>query len=73
MAVLLGAGIVWVGYEMYVDITGYENNDSDLVLNVLIMMAYDLLGKWGAPSAWTVIAGLVLWLFCFSPAAQNGE
>jgi len=72
-AILLGIGCAWAGHGMYEDMTAYENRESDLVLNVLLMTVFNLLGKWGALLAWTVIASFVIWLFCFTPAARGEE
>ena len=72
-ALLLGTGCVWAGYGMYEDMTAYENRESGLVLNMLIMYAYDLMGKWVALSFWAMISCFVIWVFCFSPAARGAE
>ena len=67
VALLLTVGCAWVGYEMYKDMTAYENGETGLVLNNVIMIAYDVLGKWGALTVWAVISGFVVWLFCLQP------
>ena len=73
MAILLGGACVWLGYGMYEDISVYESGDSGLSLNIILMIAYDLLGKWGALSAWAVVSSICIWLFCFSPKAKGEE
>jgi len=65
-AILLSCACVLIGFSMHEDMTAYESGNSDLSLNVLIMLAYDCFGKWGALAVWAIVAPLAIWLMCFA-------
>ena len=73
LAIRIGAAIIlalllfWVGTRLHADMTAYENGESDLVMNSILLFFYDVAGKWGALTAWGVVGTFVIGLMCFGP------
>ena len=57
-AVAVAIGTIALGFAIYNDIVEAEASGGTISMNVILVAAYDLAGKWGVVAAWTVVSGI---------------
>lgn len=57
-AVAVAIGTFALGFLIYNDIVEAEESGGTISMNVILIAAYDIAGKWGVVATWTVISAI---------------
>jgi hypothetical protein len=61
-AVVLALALFGVGVMIYQDIVEAETTGTSRPMNGLLVIAYDIAGKWGVMVVWTIVSCAFVWL-----------